>query len=204
MKNGPLEASSIQALSYIISSEGLKSQLHNITRLQLPHKEIQKNACLLAPHGLSDQRRHSALRKCWLPFVQVPLPFSELSSLLRNPQLTGTVIKMSDLLGRTFKYHMLFLVGTSHFLPAGHLRKSCPYHQHFFEMRELISSFSFFSLYDSGALYWEMYRNEQFKSLCPSQLKIRCVKHLTSRSMPLVPPPSLQQPESFLQVKELC
>lgn len=85
MKNGPVEASSIQALSYIISSEGPKSQLHKITGLQLPHKEIQKNACLLAPHGLSDQRRHSALRKCWLPFVQVPLPFSELSSLLRNP-----------------------------------------------------------------------------------------------------------------------
>lgn len=69
MKNGPTEASSIQALPYIILSEGPKSQPHKITKLQLPHKEIQKNACLLAPHDLSDQRRHSALRNCWLPFL---------------------------------------------------------------------------------------------------------------------------------------
>lgn len=46
MKNGPVEASSIQAISYIIISEGPKSQPHKITKLQLPHKEIQKNASL--------------------------------------------------------------------------------------------------------------------------------------------------------------
>lgn len=83
-----------------------------------------------------------------LPSTVAPLLLTTWYSLsLSSLRLPGTSVKISHLLGRTFKYHTFFLVDISCFLGLEYLKKSCPsLKQHFFEIREVPPSLSPLSL----------------------------------------------------------
>lgn len=120
------QASSIQALLPLHYHFCGTEESHDITKFQLPPKEIQKNSCLWAPCGLSGQIRHPALRKCWHPLRRCHYLSLSSAHYSETPSLLALSSKC-HISWEEPSNTMFFLVGTSHFLPPGHCKKSCPY-----------------------------------------------------------------------------